>query len=101
VFGPLVALAGHGARLAPLTAADADTLLLAYRDQSDTDLDAAGDSMLRDLLLRVSRLAEDLPEITDFDLSLVRPGPAGVNSVDARIRVKRYEPYDPFLRKLR
>jgi len=24
-------------------------------------------------LLRVSRLAEDLPEITDLDLSLVRP----------------------------
>ena len=64
-------------------------------------LAASGDPMLRDLLLRVSRLAEDLPEITDFDLSLARPAPAGVNAVDARIKVKRYEPYDPFLRKLR
>ena len=36
VFGPLVVLAGHGARLAPLTTADADTLLLADRDQSDS-----------------------------------------------------------------
>jgi acyl-CoA synthetase (NDP forming) len=101
VFGPLVVLAGHGARLAPLTTADADTLLLAYRDQSGTDLAASPDPRLRDLLLRVSRLAEDLPEITDLDLSLVRPRRAGVNSVDARIKVKRYEPYDPFLRKLR
>ena len=37
VFGPLVALAGHGARLAPLTTADADALLLADRDQSAAD----------------------------------------------------------------
>ena len=41
VFGPLVVLAGHGARLAPLTTADADALLLADRDQSDSDLAAA------------------------------------------------------------
>jgi acyl-CoA synthetase (NDP forming)/GNAT superfamily N-acetyltransferase len=101
MFGPLVALAGHGARLAPPTTADADTLLLADRDQSAPDLAASPDPRLRDLLLRVSRLAEDLPEITDLDLSLVRPRPAGVNSADARIKVKRYEPYDPFLRKLR
>jgi acyl-CoA synthetase (NDP forming)/L-amino acid N-acyltransferase YncA len=101
VFGPLVALAGHGARLAPLTTADADTLLLADRDQSATDLAASPDPRLKDLLLRVSRLAEDLPEITDLVLSLVQPRPAGVSSVDARIKVKRYEPYDPFLRKLR
>jgi hypothetical protein len=57
--------------------------------------------MLRDQLLRVSRLAEDLPGITDLDLNLARPRLAGVNSADARIKVKRYEPYDPFLRKLR
>jgi hypothetical protein len=101
VFGPLVVLAGHGARLAPLTTADADRLVLADRDQSDTDRAAARDPVLQDLLLRVSRLAEDLPEITELDLSLVRPGPAGVSLVDARIKVHRYEPYDPFLRKLR
>jgi acyl-CoA synthetase (NDP forming) len=101
MFGPLVVLAGHGARLAPLTTADADALLLAYRDQSDPDLAACPDPRLRDLLLRVSRLAEDLPEITELDLSLARPRSAGVNSVDARVKVERYEPHDPFLRKLR
>ena len=101
LFGPLVVLAGHAARLAPLTTADANALLLAYRDQFAADVAACGDPMLRDLLLRVSRLAEDLPEITDLDLSLARPRRAGVNAVDARIKVKRYEPYDPFLRKLR
>ncbi len=101
MFGPLVALAGHGARLAPLTTADADALLLADRDQSDPDLAACRDPRLRDLLLRVSRLAADLPEITELDLSLARPRSAGGNPVGARIKVKRYEPHDPFLRKLR
>ena len=99
VFGPLVVVPGHRARLAPLTTVDADRLLVA--DQSDSELAASSDARLRDVLLRVSRLAEDLPEITELDLSLVRPRSADVNSVDARIKVKRYEPYDPFLRKLR
>jgi len=101
MFGPLVVLAGRGARLAPLTTADADSLLLADRDRSDSGLAASSDSRLRDLLLRVSRLAEDLPEITELDLSVTRPRSASVNSIDARVKVKRYEPHDPFLRKLR
>jgi acyl-CoA synthetase (NDP forming) len=94
VFGPLVMLAcpgsskhgssGHSAGLVPLTCADADRLLLDYRD-----LPAAELTGLRDLLLRVSRLAEDLPEITCLDLT----GP--------RIKVARYKTHDPFLRKLR
>ena len=54
VFGPLVALAGHGARLAPLTTADADALLIADRDQFDANLATFPDPRLRDLLLRVS-----------------------------------------------
>ncbi|HTW05459.1 MAG TPA: hypothetical protein VMF87_34555, partial [Streptosporangiaceae bacterium] len=74
---------------------------LADRDRSDSGLAASSDSRLRDLLLRVSRLAEDLPEITELDLSVTRPRSASVNSIDARVKVKRYEPHDPFLRKLR
>jgi hypothetical protein len=60
------------------------------------DLDA-----LRDLLLRVSRLAEDLPEITELDLNPVIAGPDGAHIVDARIKVMPCQPQDPFLRKLR
>jgi hypothetical protein len=59
------------------------------------DLDA-----LRDLLLRVSRLAEDLPEITELDLNPVIAGPDGAHIVDARIKVMPCQPQDPFLRKL-
>jgi hypothetical protein len=55
---------------------------------------------LRDLLLRVSRLADDLPEVTALDLNPVIAGPDGAVVIAARIKVAPYEPQDPFLRKL-
>jgi hypothetical protein len=51
---------------------------------------------LRDLLLRVSRLADDLPEVTDLGLDL-----GGTVVTNARIKLEHCEPQDPFLRKLR
>ena len=115
MFGPLIVfglggvatnvLADHAARLAPLTTADADILigsvraaplLRGYRGSPAVDLEA-----LRDLLLRVSRLAEDLPQITELDLNPVIARTDGAHIVDARIRVVPWEPLDPFLRKLR
>jgi len=109
VFGPgevsTEVPANHSARLAPLSDTDADKLihsirsaprLLGYRDQPAPDLGA-----LRDLLLRVSRLAEDLPEITDLDLNPVIAQPDGLCAVDARVKIAPHEPQDPFLRKLR
>jgi acyl-CoA synthetase (NDP forming)/GNAT superfamily N-acetyltransferase len=115
LFGPLVVfgfggvatevLADHAARLTPLTDIDADTLirsikaaplLLGYRGSPPADLGA-----LRDLLLRVSRLADDLPEITDLDLNPVIARRDGVFVVDARAKAAPYAPQDPFLRRLR
>jgi acyl-CoA synthetase (NDP forming) len=55
-----------------------------YRGRTAADLEA-----LRDVLLRVSRLAEALPEIAELDLNPVMtlaPG-KGCRIVDARIRV--------------
>jgi acyl-CoA synthetase (NDP forming)/GNAT superfamily N-acetyltransferase len=98
-------LGDHAARLTPLTDTDADELihsirsaplLLGYRGAAAADLDA-----LRDMLLRVSRLADDLPEITDLDLNPVIARPDGVFAVDARVKVAPYQPQDPFLRMLR
>jgi acyl-CoA synthetase (NDP forming) len=98
-------LADHAARLTPLTDVDADKLihsirseplLLGHRGSPPADLKA-----LRDLLLRVSRLADDLPEVTDLDLNPVIARPDGVFVVDARIKVTPYQPQDPFLRRLR
>jgi acyl-CoA synthetase (NDP forming)/GNAT superfamily N-acetyltransferase len=115
MFGPLVVfglggvttevLADRAARLTPLTDIDADQLigsirsaplLRGYRGQPPADLGA-----LRDLLLRVSRLADDLPEVTELDLNPVIARPDGVFVVDARIKVTPYRAQDPFLRKLR
>jgi len=115
MFGPLVVfglggvatevLADHAAWLTPLTDVDADKLigsirsaplLLGHRGSPATDLKA-----LRELLLRVSRLADDLPEVTDLDLNPVIARPDGVFVVDARIKVTPYQPQDPFLRRLR
>ncbi len=114
VFGPLVVfglggvatdiLADRAARLAPLTNADADELirsirsaplLLGYRGAQPADLAA-----LQDTLLRVSRLADDLPEIAELDLNPVIARPDGVAAVDARIRLSPVKPQDPFLRRL-
>jgi acyl-CoA synthetase (NDP forming)/GNAT superfamily N-acetyltransferase len=115
VFGPLVVfglggmatdvLADRAARLAPLTDADADELirsirsaplLLGFRGRQPADLMA-----LQNLLLRVSRLADDLPELAELDLNAVIARPDGVAAVDARIRLAPAEPQDPFLRRLR
>ena len=99
MFGSLVTLGvGDGprtARLTPLTDLDADKLIRSHRLGPEADVAA-----LRDLLLRVSRLSEDLPEVTDLDLDPVVAGPE-VAVVNARVKVTRYEPQDPFLRKLR
>ena len=115
MFGPLVVfgpggvatdvLADHVARLTPLTDTDADKLiqsvrsaplLLGHRSRPAADLGA-----LRDLLLRVSRLADDLPEVTELDLNPVIARADGAYVVGARIKVRPYQPQDPFLRKLR
>jgi acyl-CoA synthetase (NDP forming)/GNAT superfamily N-acetyltransferase len=90
VFGPLVTVdagdSSRTARFTPLTDVDA-----AYLTRAHPDLD-----VLRDLLLRVSRLADDLPEVTELDLDL-----GGAAVIDARVKVEPYQPQDPFLRKLR
>jgi hypothetical protein len=91
VFGPLVTV-GHAARLTPLTDTDADQLIQGV---------AQGKTYLRDLLLRVSRLADDLPAVASLELGPVIAGRDGVVVLAARIKAAPYEPQDPFLRKLR
>ena len=105
MFGSLVTL-GIGdwaptARLTPLTDLDADKLIQAGRSPHGLPADRADRAALRNLLLRVSRLADDLPEVTDLELDPVIAGPDGVAVVNARVKVAPYEPQDPFLRKLR
>ena len=110
VFGPVVVfglggiatevLADHAARLAPLTGADADDLIRAIgaaRTLLEHEVDIPA---LRDVLLRVSRLADDLPQVAELDLNPLMARPDGAVTVDARIRVTSHRLTDPFLRQL-
>lgn len=103
VFGPLIAfgLGGVAAevlgdvafRLHPLTDIDATELiestkaarfLRGLRGEAPADVEA-----LRGLLLRVSQLIEDVPEIAELDLNPVLVRPRGALALDARIRLRR------------
>jgi acyl-CoA synthetase (NDP forming) len=110
VFGPVVvfglggiatgALADHAARLAPLTSADAEDLIRAIHAAPALLEQAPDTAALRDTLLRVSRLADDLPQVAELDLNPVIVRADGVIAVDARIRVTSEHLADPFLRQL-
>jgi hypothetical protein len=56
---------------------------------------------LADLLLRVSRLADDLSEVAELDLNPVIARADGAYIVDVRVRIAPTAPSDPFLRQLR
>ena len=98
-------LGDRALRLVPITDLDAgrmwrdlraSPLLTGYRGGPAVDTAA-----LEDLLLRLGRLAEDVPEIAELDLNPVLAGPEGVVAVDAKLRLAPVgaEP-DPMLRRL-
>ncbi|KUN24850.1 CoA-binding protein [Streptomyces antibioticus] len=115
VFGPLVLfglggtateiLADHAARLAPLTDHDVHDLITAPRcapllfgagGARPVDLEG-----LEHLLLRLSRMASDLPQLAEADFNPVLATPGGVSVLDARVRLLPSRPHDPYLRRLR
>ena len=115
VFGPLVVfglsglatevLGDRAARLTPLTDADAAEMirgvsaapvLRGYGGRPAVDAAA-----LTGILLRVSRLADDLTEVVELDLDPVIARADGAQAVAARIRISPGQPRDPFLRRLR
>ena len=79
VFGPVVVfglggtatgmLADHAARLAPLADAHAEDLIRGNRAAPALPEHAPGTGALCDTLLRVSRLADDLPQVAELDLN--------------------------------
>jgi len=84
-------LGDHVVRLAPLTDVDAREMVLGirgaplltgYRGSEPLDTDR-----IIDLVLRLGRLAEDLPELAEADCNPVIVSPLGPLVVDARIRV--------------
>ncbi len=104
LFGPLIGFGLGGIhvelmgdmrfRIAPLTDRDAEellhetrgfALLQGYRGQPAADIAA-----LRDVVLRMSRLADEVPEIVELDLNpvIALPDGHGCRIVDARIQVR-------------
>jgi acyl-CoA synthetase (NDP forming) len=82
-------------RCARCNSVRAAPLLAGHRGAPPTDTAA-----LADALLRVSRLADDLPEVSELDLNPVVVRQDGVYCVDVRVRISPAEPKDPFLRRL-
>ena len=114
VFGPLVVFGAggvatevhgdHVTRLTPLTDADAGEMIHAVRAAlllaGHGGTPPADTAALADALLRVSRLADDLPEVSELDLNPVIAQQDGVYCVDVRVLIRPAEPRDPFLRRL-
>jgi acyl-CoA synthetase (NDP forming)/GNAT superfamily N-acetyltransferase len=115
VFGPLVlfglggtateVLADHAARLAPLTDHDVHDLITAPRcapllfgAHGSGPVDLEG---LEQLLLRLSRMASDLPQLAEADFNPVLATPGHVTVLDARVRLLPRRAQDPYLRRLR
>ncbi|MFD5393249.1 GNAT family N-acetyltransferase [Streptomyces sp. NPDC127097] len=97
-------LADHAARLAPLTDIEVHELITAprcapllfgYRGSGPADVAA-----LEDLLARISRMADDLPELAEAECNPVIAGPDGVTVVDARVRLLPRHARAPYLRRL-
>jgi len=108
LFGPLIAFGLGGIhveilgdvkfRITPLTDRDAARLvreikgyrlLQGYRGHPAADVEA-----IEEVLLRLSRLVEEIPEISELDLNPIFALPPGQGCiiVDARIRVERSTP---------
>lgn len=104
-FGPLIAFGLGGVlaevlgdvrfRLTPLTDIDADELIASskaarlfsgYRGAAPADVDA-----VKDLLQRLSRLVEEVPELAELDINPVMVMEQGKGAVilDARVRIVR------------
>ena len=106
VFGPLVAFGPGGVlaeligsanfALAPITDVDAGELIGTGKAAKLVDgwrgAPAADRGALTDLLHRLSRLAVDLPEVSELDLNPVLARQDGCVAVDARIRITRTSP---------
>ncbi|MEO9139824.1 MAG: GNAT family N-acetyltransferase [Jatrophihabitans sp.] len=92
--------------LAPLTEDEADALIGSLRAARLLDgyrgAPVVDRTAVRDALVRIAALVDDVPEIAELDLNPIIAGPDGLIAVDARVRVAEppHHP-DPLLRQLR
>jgi acyl-CoA synthetase (NDP forming)/GNAT superfamily N-acetyltransferase len=113
VFGPVIVfevggesaevLGDRAAALVPLTDADAGDLIGSVRSAPLLLGGGGGQDVtaLTELILRVSALADDLPELAELELRPVLAGPDGITVTAAQAKLAPATPADPFLRTLR
>jgi acyl-CoA synthetase (NDP forming)/GNAT superfamily N-acetyltransferase len=115
-FGPLVMLGAGGVltdvlgdqtfRLAPLTDDDAEEMIDDLRSARLLDgyrgSQPVSRAAIRNFLVRIATMVEDIPEIAELDLNPIVCRGADLLAVDARIRIAPapYHP-DPLVRQLR
>lgn len=92
--------------LAPLTAADAadmvDRLRMARLLDGYRGAPVIPRSRVADVLVRVAALVDDVPEIAELDLNPLIGTSAGLQVVDARVRIAEPPRHpDPYVRQLR
>jgi acetyl coenzyme A synthetase (ADP forming)-like protein len=112
-FGPVIACGAGGTlvelvrdvsvRLTPVSREDASEmlrelktypLLTGFRGAAKADVAA-----LEDVLLRISAMVEDLPQIAELDCNPIIVHEHGAAIVDARVRVAAFEPPSVFARR--
>jgi acetyl coenzyme A synthetase (ADP forming)-like protein len=116
LFGPLVAFGTGGIigevvqdrsfRALPLSDLDAHDLVTAVRGAplllGRLGMAAADLGALEQLLLRVARLVEDVPELAELSLDPVIASPGGATAAGVRVRLAPSEPHpERALRRLR
>jgi acyl-CoA synthetase (NDP forming) len=109
LFGPLIACGAGGTmlellrdvsvRITPLTTADAREMLRSLRTfplfegyRGRPPLDAGA---LEELLLRVSQMVEDIPQLSEIDLNPVLVSKQGYMVLDARMKITPANPFPP------
>ncbi len=115
-FGPVLMLGAGGVladmiadrqfRLAPITIQDADQMIASMRTAPLLDgyrgRPVVSRRAVRELVLRLAALAEDLPEVAELDLNPVICSGEDLVVVDAKVRIAAAPPSaDPVLRQLR
>ena len=107
-FGPLVMVAAGGTAtdlwddraflLPPVTRQDAARAIRSLRTWPLLDgfrgQPRADSAALEDLVVRLGRLAEDVPQVADVDLNPVLVGPDGCVRVDVKVRLADAVPVD-------
>ncbi|HWD03246.1 MAG TPA: acetate--CoA ligase family protein [Amycolatopsis sp.] len=100
VFGPIGDDTDRPERPAPRTVADADLLLDCSRSSRELWASGLDRAAVREVVLKLARLALVLPELSVVDLKPLAVHASGCVAVDVRVRLEGRADVDPLLGRL-